>query len=84
MHGGRPLMARKRALVCLALLQSMVMFAEGQQEGEPPAGLPILPFSEGVRLEDLPGREVLYPPGPRSEVSMTLTPATIQERNLLA
>lgn len=39
--------------------------------------LPIIPIPVGKRLEELPGRSVLVPEGPRTSINITLTPATL-------
>lgn len=39
---------------------------------------PIVQFSRGQRLEDLPGHTVLHPEGLRQVINITLTPATLK------
>ena len=39
--------------------------------------LPVIRFSRGERLENLPGRSVLVPDGLRSTINITLEPATL-------
>ena len=41
-------------------------------------GFPLLQFETGVNIFELPGAELLMPPGPVANLSITLTAAHIQ------
>ncbi|KAI7838549.1 hypothetical protein COHA_007692 [Chlorella ohadii] len=65
-------------LVVAALLSHAAAAAAAQLElPNPIEELPVIRFSRGERLEDLPGRSVLSPSGPRDSINITLEPATL-------
>ena len=47
---------------------------------DPTSDLPVVRFSRGQRLEELPGRDLLAPQGRRTTLNITLTPATLVVR----
>lgn len=51
--------------------------AQGLELPNPLEELPVIPFTRGERLEDLPGRSVLSPTGLRDSINITLEPATL-------
>lgn len=46
--------------------------AQGLELPNPLEELPVIPFTRGERLEDLPGRSVLSPTGLRDSINITL------------
>jgi FtsP/CotA-like multicopper oxidase with cupredoxin domain len=63
----------RRAALAVALLA-----LGGARAAPSEDGLPVIDVRAGVPIADLPGRDILLPPGPRAAFGVTLTPARVR------
>lgn len=79
---GRLLLAAALAAALLAAAAAQHSAAAGEPDLAVPnlAELPIVEFTQGARLQDLPGLQALNPSELRPFIDIALTPATIVVR----